>query len=172
MISLVSSAVIPLVMLSVGLVMFRKGEYFSAFVNGAMDGLKCTVQLVPTLVILISALYMFNKGGAAELMCDFLSPACKALKLPVEIVPLAVTRPISGSAATAAFVSLLETCGADSYAAVTAAILMGSSDTLVYVIAVYFSKTRVKNTARAFAIAAVCSILCLFLSSILARVFF
>ena len=172
MTGLISSLVIPSVLLGAGLLMFIKGEYFSAFVKGATNGLKCTAELVPTMVLLISALYMFTKGGAAELFTGLLSPVCELLRLPAEIVPLAVTRPVSGSAATATFASLLESCGADSYASVTAAIMMGSSDTLVYVIAVYFSKTRVSNTARVFAIAAVGNVLCLFLSSFLARVFF
>ena len=172
MIGLISSLVIPAVLLSAGMLMFRRGEYFNAFVKGAMDGLKCTAELVPTMVILISALYMFTKGGAAELLTRLFTPLCESLRLPAEIVPLAVTRPVSGSAATATFASLLEVCGADSYPAITAAIMMGSSDTLVYVIAVYFSKTRVKSTVRVFARAAIGSLLCLFLSSVLARVFF
>ncbi len=172
MIGLISSLVIPVVLLTAGLLMFGRNEYFTAFVKGAMDGLKCTVELIPTMVILISALYMFTKGGAAELLTKLFTPVCKFLSLPTEIVPLAITRPVSGSAATATFANLLETYGADSYAAITAAIMMGSSDTLVYVIAVYFSKTRVKNTARVFAITAVSSVLCLFMSSLLARVFF
>lgn len=172
MIGLVSSLVIPVILLTSGLLMFRHGEYFNSFVKGAADGLKCTGELIPTMVILISALYMFSKGGAAELLTRLFTPVCKALALPAEIVPLAITRPVSGSAATATFANLLETCGADSFAGVTAAIMMGSSDTLVYVIAVYFSKTRVKHCARVFAIAAVCSCLCLFLSSFLARLFF
>lgn len=172
MLGLISSLVIPAVLLAAGLLMFRHGEYFNAFIKGAADGLKCTVDLIPTMVILISALYMFTKGGAAELLTSLFTPLCELLGLPAELVPLAITRPVSGSAATATFASLLETCGADSYAAVTAAIMMGSSDTLVYVIAVYFSKTRVKSTIRVFIIAAVCSLLCLFLSSVLARLFF
>ena len=172
MIELISSLVIPAVLLAAGILMFRHGEYFNAFIKGAADGLKCTVDLIPTMVLLISALYMFTKGGAAELLTSLFTPLCKLLGLPAELVPLAITRPVSGSAATATFASMLETYGADSYASVTAAIMMGSSDTLVYVIAVYFSKTRVKKTLRVFAIAAVGSLLCLFLSSILARIFF
>lgn len=172
MVALISSLIIPVVFVAAGLLMFRRGEYFSVFVKGAMEGLKCTVELIPTMVILISALYMFTYGGAAELLTRLFTPICELLRLPSEIVPLAVTRPISGSAATATFANLLETSGADSYAAVTAAIMMGSSDTLVYVIAVYFSRTRVKNTFRVFTIATVCSVLCLFLSSVLAQIFF
>ena len=172
MIGLISSLVIPSVLLMAGLLMFRHGEYFGVFVKGAMSGLSCTAEFVPTMVLLISALYMFTSGGAAELLTSLLTPLCELLSLPAEIVPLAVTRPVSGSASTATFASLIESCGPDSYPAVTAAIMMGSSDTLVYVIAVYFSKTRVKSTARVFFIAILCSVLCLFLSSILARVFF
>lgn len=170
--STVSSLIIPLVVIAVGFIMFRRPSAFDSFIRGAKDGMRTTASILPVMIALMASLSMFTASGAAELIVNAASPVCEALGVPVEILPLAVTRPVSGSAASASFAALLEEAGADSLAGLTASVLMGSSDTLVYVIAMYFGKTRVKSAARAFAIAGASAVLCLFLSSFLVRLFF
>lgn len=162
----------PAVIVCAGLLWFRRGAYFDAFLAGATGGARTTFSLLPVMVSLCVVLSMFNASGAMELIADFLAPVCEKIGLPAEILPLAVTRPVSGSAASASFAALIEREGVDSLPALAAAILMGSSDTLVYVICVYFGKTRVKHAARAFVISGTSALLCLFLSSFLARAFF
>jgi len=157
--------------------MARKGKngtenLFDAFLNGGREGIRTTFSLIPTLTALICAVTMFKKSGAAQLITDIASPFLSALGIPAEVIPLAVTRPVSGSASTAAFSALLAETGPDSTASLCAAILMGSSDTLIYVMGVYFSKTHVRHMGRAIAIGGVSALLCLFLSSVLARLFF
>lgn len=150
----------------------RKGnskDPFEAFLRGGREGIRTTFSLIPTLTALVCALTMFQKSGAAEIITQLTAPALTVLGIPAEVIPLAVTRPVSGSASTAAFSALLSETGADSLASVCAAILMGSSDTLIYVMGVYFSRTHVKHSGRAVAIGAVSAVLCLFLSSALAR---
>ena len=171
---MLSSLVIPAVLLFAGALMARsrKGnskDPFEAFLRGGREGIRTTFSLIPTLTALVCALTMFQKSGAAELITRITSPVLTALGIPAEVIPLAVTRPVSGSASTAAFSALLSETGADSLASVCAAILMGSSDTLIYVMGVYFSRTHVKHSGRAIAIGAVSAVLCLFLSSALAR---
>lgn len=168
----VSSLVIPLIILIVGAVMARHPDFFDAFTRGASVGMRTTVSLLPTMTALMVALAMFRASGAPELMVSAALPVCERIGIPPEILPLAVTRPISGSAATASFTELLSAYGPDSFPGVVAAILMGSSDTMVYVISVYFSATRVKKAGRAFLIAGISSVLCLVLSTLLARMFF
>ena len=152
--------------------MCRDPYSFDAFTRGARLGIKTTVSLLPTMTALMVSLAMFSASGAPELLVSVALPVCERIGIPPEILPLAVTRPISGSAATASFSELLSTYGADSLPSVAAAILMGSSDTMVYVISVYFSATRVKKAGRAFLISGAVSLLCLVLSSALARIFF
>ena len=168
----ISSLVVPILLLCAGAVMMRRSTAFDSFLKGASEGIKTTFSLIPTLTALICALSMFKKSGAEDILCALFSPILTFFKVPSELVGLAVTRPVSGSASTAAFASLLEECGADSLPAICAAILMGSSDTLIYVMGVYFSRTRVKYAGRALAIGGLSSLLCLFLSAFLARLFF
>lgn len=168
----ISALIIPLTVLCAGIIMVRRKDGFDAFIRGVREGIRSSVSIFPTMLALMCALSMFRASGGSELLTKAVSPVCSALGLPSGIIPLAVTRPFSGSASSAAFVSLLRSEGAQSRAALTAAILMGSSDTLLYVVAVYFGATHVKHAGRAFAIGAATALLCLFLSSALVRLFF
>ena len=169
----ISAAVIPIVMLFAGAFMFfGKKDYFAAFCHGATEGMKTAAKLLPSLCAVMVALKMFVASGAVKLVTDLLSPVMKAVGIPGEMVPLLVTRPISGAASNGAFVSLMEQTGADSLPAICAAILMGSSDTLVYVIAVYFSGVGIRKTAHAVPVATAVMIFCVFFSCFLARLFF
>ncbi len=172
MIEVISSLIIPAVIIVTAVLMFMRKDAFDAFVRGAAEGMHTAVGILPIMVLLMTSLAMFNASGAAELTSRALTPVCSALGIPQDIIPLAVTRPVSGSASTASFMSLLEASGADSLAGFAASILMGSSDTVIYVMGIYFGKTRVKHAVRAMVISSVTAVLCLFLSSLLARLFF
>ena len=167
-----SSLIIPLIILAVGGVMFRKKTSFDSFISGAKSGIRTTVDLLPTMIALMVALSMFSASGAVEMISSAAAPVCNFLGIPAEILPLVITRPVSGSAASATYADLIGKYGPDSFAGITASIIMGSSDTMIYVIAVYFGKTRVKGTRHAFPVAAAVSVLCVFLSALLARLFF
>ena len=167
-----SGLVIPAIILLFGVILAGKPKMFDAFVSGANDGLKTTVRLLPSMVLLMVGLTMFSESGAADKIAEALSPFCSRVGIPPEIIPLVITRPMSGSAANAAYAKLLEDTSPDSLPAFAASILMGSSDTMIYVMSVYFSATRVKNTRHAFPVAGVIAVLCLFLSCILASLFF
>lgn len=165
-----ASYLIPLLMCVVGgLMLFGKRPYFDAFVEGARGGLATAVRLCPTLAALLVAIGMLRASGAVEAVGSFLAPACSALGVPGELLPLLLTRPFSGSAATASYATLLETYGADSMIAACASVIMGSSDTAVYVISLYFSSIGVKKTRYALPVALFLMVFCIFFSCLLAR---
>jgi len=175
----VSGAIMPLVLLLAALPMLsRRRDFFSVFTAGAKDGLTTVCRLLPTMIALVVGLSMFQASGAVSFLTGLLGGTAEKMGIPPEILPLLVTRPVSGSASTAAYASLLETAGADSFAAFCASVLMGSSDTLIYVITVYFSGTAVrgcppvKKTRYAFFAAAAVMLLCIFLSAAVSRLFF
>ncbi len=175
----VSGAVMPLVLLLAALPMLsRRRDFFGVFTAGAREGIETAIRLLPTMIALLTALSMFQASGAVSFLIGALGPAAEKAGIPPEILPLLITRPVSGSASTAAYASLLERLGADSFAAFCASVLMGSSDTLIYVITVYFSGTGtggnppVKRTRYAFFAAAAVMLLCIFLSAAVSRVFF
>lgn len=170
---ILSSLVIPAVIAVVAILMFfGKRDYFSVFCGGASGGLSASVKLLPSLCAVMVALRMFSASGAVDLLTTLLSPIGDRIGVPSEIFPLLVTRPISGSASNGAFAELIETCGPDSFPALCAAVLMGSSDTLIYVIAVYFSGTGVRSTRHAFPVAVAVMLFCIFFSCLLCRLFF
>lgn len=162
--------VIPLLVGLVGVLMlFGKRPYFDAFLQGAREGLDTAVRLLPTLVALLVAVGMLRASGAIETVGAWLSPVLERAGVPSELLPLLLTRPFSGSAATATYSSLLETLGADSFAAVCASVVMGSSDTAVYVVTVYFSSVGIKRTRYALPVALLLMVFCVFFSCFLCR---
>jgi len=162
--------VIPLLVGLVGVLMlFGKRPYFDAFLQGAREGLDTAVRLLPTLVALLVAVGMLRASGAIETVGAWLSPVLERAGVPSELLPLLLTRPFSGSAATATYSSLLERLGADSFAAVCASVVMGSSDTAVYVVTVYFSSVGIKRTRYALPVALLLMLFCVFFSCFLCR---
>ena len=179
MIEILSGAIMPCVLLLAAIPMLsKKRDFFARFTEGAREGLTSAVRLLPTMIALCVALAMFRASGAVDLLTKALGGAAARLGIPAEILPLLVTRPVSGSASTAAYADLLASVGADSFAALCASVLMGSSDTLVYVITVYFSGTAiggkppVRRTRHAFFTAACVMIFCVFLACAVSRLFF
>jgi spore maturation protein B len=161
---------IPLLVLTVGVLMLRgRRPYFDAFVKGARNGLQTAVRLCPTLMALLVAIGMLQASGAVARVGAWLSPVFSALGVPSELLPLLLTRPFSGSATTATYVSLLESNGPDSFAAACASVIMGSSDTAVYVMSVYFSSVGVKKTRYALPVALLLMLFCIFFSCFLVR---
>jgi len=169
----ISSLIIPAVItVAAFLMFFGKKDYFGAFCTGAQSGLSTSVKLIPSLCAVLVALHMFSASGAIDLLTEILGPAGDMIGVPSEIVPLLITRPVSGAASNGAFVNLIESIGPDSFPSLCAAVLMGSSDTMIYVIAVYFSGVGVKRTRHALPVAATVMIFCIFFSCLLCRLFF
>ena len=168
-----SSLAMPLVVLSAGLLMlFGRTDYFSAFCIGAKEGLQTAVGLLPTLCALMVAVAMLNASGAVAFMAKLLSPIADTVGLPAELLPLLLTRPFSGSASTAGYTALLSQVGPDSFAGLCASVIFGSSDTVVYIISVYFSSIGIKRTRHAFPIAFAVMLFCIFFSCFLCRLCF
>ena len=168
-----SALAMPLVAGLAGLIMlFGKKDYFTAFTEGATEGLRTAVKLLPTLVALMVAISMLNASGAVELLARVLSPIADAIGLPTELLPLLITRPFSGSASTAAYSALLETVGPDSFSGLCASVIFGSSDTVVYVISVYCSSVGIRQTRWAFPCAFAVMLFCIFFSCFLCRMWF
>lgn len=152
--------------------LFGRAPYFESFVAGAKNGLRCAVGLLPTLVALVVAVSMLGASGFTDFACRALEPAVSRLGIPSGILPLLLTRPVSGSASTAVFSSLIEKFGADSFEVFCASVIMGSSDTMLYVITVYFSSVGLRSTRYAFPCATAVMIFVILLSCAMSGLFF
>ena len=140
---------VPFLMLAVALWgTVRRVDLWGALVSGAGEGLKVTVGIVPPLVALLSAVYMLRA----------------AVGIPVETIGLLLVRPVSGSAALGVGAELIETYGPDSLVGRTAAVMLGSTETTFYTVAVYFGAAKIAKTRYAIP-AALCGDLVGFLAA-------
>lgn len=163
--SLLLTLTVPLILAAVGITAALRGvEIFPAMTKGALEGLHTVADMFPALIVLFPAIYMLRASGALDALSELLRPLFGMLGIPPETVPLAILRPVSGSAATAAAADVIHSAGADSLVGRTAAVMMGSSETTLYVIAVYFGAAKIKDTRHAVP-AALCADAAVFLAS-------
>ncbi|MBQ9804922.1 MAG: spore maturation protein [Clostridia bacterium] len=168
-----SMLAMPVLLAAIGaILLFGKRDYFDAFVRGARQGLHTAVGLLPTLTALMVAVGMLNASGLIGMLAKALAPAAARIGVPSELLPLLLTRPFSGSASTAAYTSLLSRVGADSLAGMCASVIFGSSDTVVYIISVYFSAIGVRSTRSALPLALFVMLFCIFFSCFFCRLWF
>ena len=142
----------------------KRVDVYSALVRGAGSGLDTLVRIVPALIGLMTAVYMLRASGALELMAGALTPVLEGLGLDPELLPLMLVRPVSGSAALGVGAELISTYGPDSRLGRTAAVMLGSTETTFYTIAVYFGAVGVTKTRYAIP-AALCADLTGFLAA-------
>lgn len=159
------SLVVPCILLVVGVWGVSRGvDVWSAMVEGGGQGLQTAVHMVPSLVGLLCGVYMLRASGALELLEEAVAPILACLGIPPETVGLLVVRPISGSAALGLGAELMETYGPDSLVGRTAAVMLGSTETTFYTVAVYFAAAKVTRTRYAIP-AALCADLAGFLAA-------
>ena len=127
----------------------RGVDVFEAMAAGVMDGLRVVVKIFPSLVALLTAVYMLRASGVLDALTRLLSPVLGALGIPSETGALMLLRPVSGSGALAVASELIAQYGADSPVGRTAAVMLGSTETTFYVIAVYFGAAGIKKTRYA-----------------------
>lgn len=145
-----SALLVPLLLLTVGLWgIYKKVDIFSAMVKGAKDGLGVTVSILPSLAVLLTAVYMLRASGALEALAGLLSPVFAYLGIPSDCAPLMLLRPVSGSGALAIGSEIMKNAGVDSFTGRCAAVMLGSTETSFYVIAVYFAAAGIKKTRHA-----------------------
>jgi Uncharacterized membrane protein len=165
--------IIPAIITIVGIAMLiSRRDLFGAFIEGARDGLETGVKLLPSLVALIAAVSMFNASGAADAVTSLIEPFFSFLGVPAEILPFLIVRPISGGASTAMVSEIFNKYGADSFAGRCVSVIMGSSDTIIYIIAVYFTSVQIKKTRHTIPAAFLTMMFCVFASCLIIRLWF
>lgn len=155
-----SSSAIPIVILLIvvyGLI--EKNKVFDTFLEGAKEGTQIVFNIFPTLIGLFVAIGALRSSGVLDLIINFISPVTNFLGIPSEIMPLALIRPISGSASTAVATDIMTNFGVDSKIGLIASTIMGSTETTLYTIAVYTSCVGIKNIRFVLAAALIADII-------------
>ena len=133
-------------LLCIGVGAARRVPLYDAFLEGAREGLRTAVRILPALIAMLCAIRAFSACGLMDFLCALLEPAAAFIHLPRETLPLMLTRPLSGSASLAMLKSILRTCGPDSRAGLVASAMMGSSETVFYTCGVYLAAAGVKKS--------------------------
>lgn len=168
----VSSLVVVVLVLGVfawGL--YKRVDLFEAFTEGVRDNIKTAVGLLPTLVLLMLGVGMFRASGALEALTGLVAPFIERIGFPADCLPLAILRPVSGSGALSILEKILQEKGADSFSGRVASVLMGSTETTFYTIAVYFGATKVKKSRHALPAALAGDFTAFLLSALAVRLF-
>ena len=152
--------------------MAKKVDVYDAVIHGAAGGLGVLGRIIPPLIALLTAVSMLRASGFLELCAQWAAPLLNLVGIPPETAPLLLVRPISGSAALGVGADIIATYGPNSQIGRTAAVMMGSTETTFYTIAVYFGAANIKKTRYAIP-AALCADLVGFVAASLAvRLFF
>ena len=142
--------VIPLLLAVCAILALRRQENaYDLLLDGASEGLHLMKNIVPSLVILLSAISMLRASGAMDALSELLAPALAFTGIPAETVPLMLVRPLSGSAALAVGAELIATYGPDSLVGRIAAVMLGSTETTFYTVSVYFGACGIRKTRYA-----------------------
>ncbi len=144
---LVSDFLIPVTVLVIVVYgSLQRYTIYEVFLEGAKEGLKTVLELLPTLIGLITAVEVVRAGGLLELMVGLIRPIAEMIGFPAELAPLSLVRLISSSAATGLLTDLFQTYGPDSYLGRVASVMMSCTETVFYTMSLYFLSVGIRRT--------------------------
>jgi spore maturation protein B len=125
--------------------LWRGQPVIDHFKSGLTDTVQILFRLFPYVLCMLTAITMLRASGAFELLIGWMAPALTALGIPIDIVPLALVRPFSGSASNAVFADIIHTHGGNAYVSAVAATMLGSTETTFYILAIYFGSVGIRR---------------------------
>ncbi|MEX0680695.1 MAG: nucleoside recognition domain-containing protein [Balneolales bacterium] len=138
--------ILPLIIVLIPLYgIIRKVQVYEVFVDGAKEGFQIGVRIIPYLVAILFAIGMFRESGAMDFFMTALGPVLGLVGFPVEVLPMAIFRPLTGSGSVGVLVDMVSAYGEDSLIVKMAATMFGSTETTFYVLAVYFGAVGIRR---------------------------
>lgn len=134
----------------IGYGLWKRAPIYDLFIESAKNGLKTAVEIMPFLIGIFIAINSLTSSGILNLIDVLLAPVLTALEVPAQLLPLMFLRAISGSGSMIILQDILENVGPDSYAGRVACVMAGGCETVIYVLALYFGVTKVKQMRHAF----------------------
>ena len=169
----VSVGAIPVIILVIAAYgAIKKVKVYESFVEGAKGAFQVALRIIPFLVAILVAVGMLRGAGAIEMLSRLLGPALQKIGFPIEILPLAIMRPLSGGGSMGIVSELIKTHGPDSFLGRLAASAYGSSETTFYVLAVYFGSVAIKKYRHAVISGLVADIVSLVAAIVICRIMF
>ena len=173
MIKLISESILPLIVTLILIsAAIKKVPVYEEFIEGAKDGFKISVSIIPYLVAIMVAVSMFRASGALDMISNLFAGILHKFSIPVDIIPILFTRSLSGSATLGLFSDIANNFGGNNFVTKMAAIMVGSSETTFYVLAVYFGSVGIKKYRYALLTGILADITGIVLAIWVARLFF
>lgn len=145
-INVLSAWAIPVMIAFIPLYAYLKRvPVYESFVDGAKDGFSTAIGIIPHLVGMMVAISVFRASGALDFFVGWMTPLLESLRVPPEVLPLGILRPLTGTGSLAFTTDLIKTYGPDSMIGRIASTVQGSTDTTLYVLTVYFGAVGIKN---------------------------
>lgn len=165
-----AAVIIPIIVIAIPIYgMCRRVSVYESFVEGAKEGFKVGVMIIPYLVAIFVAINMFRASGAMGAMEDALRPMLTAIGFPPEVLPMAIIRPLTGGGSAGVVADLVQQHGTESIITQMAATMFGSTETTFYILAVYFGAVNIKKTRHALPAGLIADIIAIFLSVYIVR---
>lgn len=145
-----TSLILPFLILFIivhGLV--KKVAVYEEFIEGGKEGFATAVKIIPYLVAMLFAIAIFRASGAMDFVISLVAPVLSYAGIPAEVLPMAIVRPLTGSGSVGVLAELMQTYGEESVIVKIAATMFGSTETTLYVLAVYFGAVNITKTRYA-----------------------
>lgn len=168
-----SSLIIPLMV--VGVIVYgvvKKIDIYDSFICGVGEAIKMLLSLFPVIFAMVIGIDLMVNSLLLSDLSEFLSPLLSFFHFPVEILPLAVLRPISGSSALVMMNDIFREFGVDSYVGRVASLVQGTTDTTIYIIGLYFSSVGIKKIRYALIVGLLADLCAIILSMVVVRLWF
>ena len=170
-INYISSVAIPVVIIVIiGYGLKEKVKVFDTFLEGTKEGVEIVFKMFPTLIGIFLAVGALRSSGIIDLIINLITPLTNLLEIPSQIMPLALLRPISGSASMAVAVDIMQNYGVDTLTGIITSTIMGSTETTFYTIAIYTSSVGIKKTRGILFAALAADIAGMLASTIICRI--
>ena len=170
---LISNLFIPLLVLGIILYgVLKKVNVYDSFIEGAKEGLPMVLNMFPPLLAMILGINIFTSSGLIDEIFTFLKPLFILINIPLEILPIAVMRPLSGSFGLALLNNMFANYGPDNFLSIMASIIQGSSDTTIYIITLYFGSIGITKIKYALWAGLLADLVTVVLSLLIVPLFF
>lgn len=163
--------IIPVLILAIFIYAFCRGvNTYKSFVGGAKEAIKLCIEILPFVCAILVAIQLLSKSGLLDYLVKFIGPVFEFMGIPRDLTAFIILKPFSGSGSVALFEAIVKAHGPDSYITRVASVIAGSSETVFYISAVYFSKTNIKKLGYAIPVALFCTLLSAILAALVCKV--
>lgn len=150
----------------------KKVNVYDTFLTGAKEGLIMVFHITPTIIAMVFAVNIFLDSKFLEGILEFIKPLFELTKIPLDIFPMAILRPISGTASLAIMNNIFINFGPDSFIGRLASTLQGCTDTTIYVLALYFGSIKVTKTRYSLPVGLFADLMGIIAAFIITLIFF